>query len=164
MGEHLLDIDTDRFVAEAAEPAGPIRPLATGLYEPTVEHGLGIIDLAFFVPVVSWPDVLDIVAWEWNQPFVWWLRLGEAMWLGDHQFRRNEGRILLVETPADYVQNRGACACVLDWGSVDLVDAFHKGPPVVFASDRLRRKFDRRWGEQVEAEREAAVPRYKVPR
>lgn len=154
-------LDPEAFLLEAAEPAGAIRPLASGRYEPTTEAGEGIIDLAFFVAVVSAPDILDIVAWEWDRPDVWWLRLGEATWLGDHMFRQKR-RLLLVETPKDYVQNRGQCACVLNWGRVDLVDAFHGGPPIVFASDRLRRKFDRRWGEIVEERERAAVPRYKV--
>lgn len=151
-------IDADTFLAEAAEPFAVIRPLANGTYEPAAD-GIPVHQC----PAVAEPDILDIVAWAWDDPGCWWLRLDHATWLGDHMFRRGRRqKLLLVETPAAYVENRGECVCVLDWTRVDLIDAFHRGPILIFASGRLRRKFDRRWGQQVEEGERAATPRYQV--
>lgn len=194
-----MALDADTFLAEAAEPVGPIRPLSNGLYEPASATGEGVIDFAFFYPVIDGPDLVDIVAWAWDDPAIWWQRAGRATLLGDHHLWRpnvasmvkeimkragsteladhdlawqcatnvianrwRPGRVLLVETPAAYIENRGECVCVLDWDSVDLIDAFHRGPTLVFASERLRRRFDQRWGEQVRQAARAAIPRYTV--
>lgn len=191
-----MALDAD-IVAETAEPFAFIRPLADGTYEPCgdAQDGIQALQLA----VTSGPDILDMVAWPWDEPLIWWLRHDAATWLGDHHlWRPSPGdlarkilaragskqagdhalalrcartvianrwkpkRVLLVETPSAYVENRGECVCVLDWTRVDLIDAFHRGPTLVFASDRLRRRFDRRWGQQVEEGERAATPRYSV--
>lgn len=158
-----MALDADTFLAEAAEPFAFIRPLANGTYEPYGEGGEVQGIPALQCPVITGDDVLDIVAWQWDEPGIWWLRLDQATWLGDHMFRRGRRqKLLLVETPADYVANHGECVCVLDWTRVDLIDAFYRGPTVVFASDRLRRRFDQRWGEQIQQAERAAIPRYAV--
>jgi hypothetical protein len=68
--------------------------------------------------------------------------------------------VLLVETPADYLANRGdRTVCVLAWDEVNLVEMFEDEPPIQFASDRLRRKFDARWNQLI---KHHYVPRYRV--
>lgn len=150
--------DAHKFVMEAAEPFAIIRALPGGCYEPAAEGDADAIE-AFQCPVLAFPDVLDIAAWDPRQPGAWWLRLGGASLLGDHMFQGGRKKILLVESPSGYVRNRCEAVCVINWQTVDLIDAFDRGPAIVFESDRLHRKFDATWRAQARRE---AVPRYRV--
>lgn len=77
--------------------------------------------------------------------------------------RRRQRPVLLVENPSYWLHEAcGRAVCILDWARADVVDMFHGGRPLIFQSERLRRTFDRRWGEIVETAAERAVPRYKV--
>src|SRR5438552_2583063 len=124
MGRSAMSLDPEVFLLEAAEPFAFIRPLPGGLYEPVAEDHKGGNCVHQFA-IISEPYIIDIVAWQWDWPAEWWLRLGYATLLGDHMFLRGRHtKLLLVETPAAYIENRGECACVLNWHRVDLLDAF----------------------------------------
>ena len=137
------------------------RILPSGLYEPTSEDDEDALGLVLLGIATLFEEPYDIVSWRPAEPRVWWLRTGRATHLGDHRFLRRDP-VWLVETPAAYLyEMRGAAVCILDWERADLVDMFEDGPPVRFATERLRRRFDARWAEQAQR---LAMPRYKVVR
>ena len=176
--------DPEAFLREASEPFAFIRR-SGGLYESATEDDPEAV-FALQLPVVDAGEVIDIVAWQPDYPLTWWRRRGVATMLGGHNLWRplpaeiaaddselafqiaretiaarwTPRSILLVESPAEYLANRGdRTVCVLNWDEVDLIEMFENEPPIHFASNRLREQFDRRWAQRTQL---YCVPRYRV--
>jgi len=93
-----------------------IRQIDGGFWEPTMRNdpsGTG----AFVIPVFDRDDLVDLVAWEPEQPNSWYQRTREIDLLGDFiRFRCAwEGKPLkLFSNPAAWLLAAGDGACALD--------------------------------------------------
>lgn len=87
-------------------------------------HPMGMFDFsetgyrAFIQPILSGPDIIDLVAWFPSRPERWWTRRYSGNPLGIDQLDRAEIEgepVLLHRTPLDRLRADGDGVVALDW-------------------------------------------------
>jgi hypothetical protein len=104
-------------------PDAFVRPSLDGkAWEPTEAEDGGTA-YCFLLQVYTSNEILiDTVAWEPADPTHWWLRYGNAAYLGEAAIilANLEGKpVELVGTPREYLARDGRALCILSW-SADL--------------------------------------------
>jgi hypothetical protein len=141
------------------QPFALIRPDASGRWEPAEEGDAEAIDaILLTVYDLYSEELVDVVAWDRDAPWMWWLRGDRATFLGEADlfFANQEGRkVEIVATPAQYLDRSGRALCILDW-SADVAaivgQAKHGCFCTATVAERLRRTIDARRFQHVQIE------------
>lgn len=92
----------------------PITSFSDSTYEPA-ETGAKAVILS--IEGID-GEIADLVAFYHDAPQKWWLRLGEAVALGEQYLDACQWAgeaALLVATPLEWIEVRGKAVCILDW-------------------------------------------------
>jgi hypothetical protein len=133
-------------------PSAMIQVSADGTWQPA-EDGFE----ALLLPVCEIGGaVIDIVAWQFGDPSIWWLRRGIATFIGEHELilaRRDKRAVRLVGTPKEYLKQWGHALCILNWRG-DVRARLAQAPHGIICdtealADRVRRIVDQRPSERL---------------
>jgi len=116
--------------------AGWFVPHADGTFEPCEHDRTDALRgryLPIDVPYRGKGLLADVVAWEDEEPRVWWRWSRDVNWLGADVLQRavdaNEP-VGIVRTPLEYLELYCGVLCVLDW-SIDLRFILARAPEVI---------------------------------
>ena len=101
-------------------PCASVTLSAAGLWQPAEADDGEAVEC--FLAQVYGPGLvlIDAVAWQPADPSRWWLRYGQATYLGEAAiFLANaEGKpVELVGTPSEYLARDGRALCILSWSA-----------------------------------------------